>query len=94
MTTSTATPSANTTRILPSPSDEVAWSDFATVERIAHRHIHDPAQPGCKLCPPVPCRCGVADCPDVFDHSRMYAGAETTWREDARLSPVRHEVAV
>ncbi len=70
-----------TTRVLPGPSDETAWSDFATVQRIAHRVIHAVPQPGCDNCPPVPCRCGVTDCPDVFDHSRVHAGAETTWRE-------------
>lgn len=92
--TQVLSPQADTTpRVLPGPSDEAAWSDFATVERIAHRHIHQVPQPGCDRCPPVACRCGAAGCPDVFDHSRVYAGAELTWREDARVSPVRHEAA-
>lgn len=61
----------------PGPTS-AAWLDPMTVQRIAHPSIHPVAQPGCDLCPPTACRCGKADCPDVFDHSRTFAGAETT----------------
>lgn len=73
----------DTTPVWPSPSDDAGWHDPDTVLRLAHPTIHPAAQPGCDLCPPVGCRCGVAGCPDVFDHSRVYAAAETTVREVA-----------
>lgn len=64
---------------------DVAWQDPATVQRIAHPSIHVRPQPGCDLCPPTVCPCGVAACPDVFDHARTYAGAEATVLESAQV---------
>jgi hypothetical protein len=30
----------------------------------------------------APCRwCGVVDCPDAFDHDRLYRAREASWRE-------------
>ncbi|MFJ8687362.1 hypothetical protein [Micromonospora wenchangensis] len=69
---------ADTTPVWPTPSDDRGWQDPATVQRLAHPHIHPVAQPGCDLCPPVGCRCGTAGCPDLFEHSRMHAAAEVT----------------
>jgi hypothetical protein len=43
-----------------------------------HTLVHTVPQPGCDLCPPTGCPCGVVDCPAVFDHARVYAGAEAT----------------
>jgi hypothetical protein len=49
-----------------------------------HRaHVHTRPQPGCPDCPPTACRCGVPDCTAVAEHTRAYAGSETTWREVA-----------
>ncbi len=28
--------------------------------------------------------CGLPGCPDAFEHRRLYAGSETTWREQSR----------
>lgn len=72
------TRSVDATPVWPGPSDDAAWQDVTTVQRLAHPSVHTRPQPGCPLCLPVPCRCGVTDCPDVFDHGRTYAGAETT----------------
>ncbi|MFI1194017.1 hypothetical protein ACH4T9_12280 [Micromonospora sp. NPDC020750] len=62
----------------PTPSDDAGWSDPNIAVRLGHPSVHPVPQPGCDLCPPVPCRCGTTACPEVFEHSRTYAGAEIT----------------
>lgn len=66
----------------PSPTD-TAWTDPAEVRRLFHPHVHPVAQPGCDLCPPTPCRCGQSVCDRMSEHSRTWAGSETTVREMA-----------
>ncbi|MEV5819220.1 hypothetical protein AB0L22_08605 [Micromonospora haikouensis] len=82
MTTHTTIPPTRTgdasTRLLPGPSDDAAWSNPDVVARLAHPSVHPVPQPGCDLCPKVPCRCGNPSCPNLFEHTRTYAGAEVT----------------
>ncbi|MCG5464147.1 hypothetical protein MED01_002312 [Micromonospora sp. MED01] len=76
------------TRVLPGPSDDAAWTaetvaDIArvTVDERAHALAHPVPQHGC---PYGECAGGQV--------AYRNPAAELTWIEDARWSPVRHEV--
>jgi hypothetical protein len=79
------------TALRPLPSSTAPdWADPTVVEQIdarsnpaSHRTVHVVAQPDCPWCPAAPCPCGVTGCPQVSEHRRSEAGAETTWRQVA-----------
>ena len=75
-------------RVLPGPSDEAAWTlplvaDLAgtTPDLAAHALAHPVPQFGCPF----------DGCAGV-EVAYRNPSAELTWIEDARVSPVRHEV--
>lgn len=77
-------------RFLPGPSDSQAWTldlfaDLAgtTVDAAAHTLAHPVPQHGCP-------HGGCAGARVAYRER----SAELTWREDAQVSPVRHEVNV
>ncbi|MET8278196.1 hypothetical protein [Micromonospora sp. NPDC005174] len=82
------TRTADTARVLPGPSDSQAWTlplvaDLActTVDEVAHTLAH-----------PVPQHaCPYGECAGAGVAYRN-PGSELTWIEDARMSPVPHEV--
>ncbi|MFI2663196.1 hypothetical protein [Micromonospora carbonacea] len=86
MTTNTTIPP--TSRVLPGPSDDMAWTP-GLVAAIAHGvniHAHN-------LAHPVPQHgCPFGACADA-DVPFRDGSAEVSWLEDAASPPVRHEVA-
>ncbi|MEV1315292.1 hypothetical protein AB0J14_04325 [Micromonospora arborensis] len=77
----------STTRLLPGPSDEAGWSaetvaEIARVDLGAHTLAHPVPQWGCPF----------GGCAGA-DVAYRNPSAELTWLEDARVSPVRHEVS-
>ncbi|MEV5211417.1 hypothetical protein AB0K35_28475 [Micromonospora sp. NPDC053740] len=77
-------------RVLPGPSDEVAWTlplvaalARTTPDEVAHTLAHPVPQWGCPY----------GSCAGA-EVAYRDPSAELTWREDARVSPVRHEVTV
>jgi hypothetical protein len=74
------------TRLLPGPSDDAGWTvetvaAIAGVDLSAHLLAHPVPQWGCPFG-------GCAGAGAVFREPT----SELTWIEDARMSPVRHEV--
>ncbi|MEV0214224.1 hypothetical protein [Micromonospora sp. NPDC050695] len=74
------------TRLLPGPSDDAAWTaeKFAEIARVdlgAHMLAHPVPQHGCPY----------GGCAGV-EVAYRERSAELSWIEDARVSPVRHEV--
>lgn len=58
------------------------YTGLTADELATHRQFAHPRPlVGCPLCPPAPCRCGVADCADASAHATAYRSSETTWRE-------------
>lgn len=79
---------ADTTRRLPGPSDSQAW----TVDLVAGLAGTTPDLAAHALAHPVPQHaCPYGGCAGVQVAYRERS-AELTWREDALVSPVRHEV--
>jgi len=75
-------------RVLPGPSDSQAW----TVDLVADLAGTTPDLAAHALAHPVPqFGCPFAGCAGV-EVTYRERSSETTWREDARVSPVRHEV--
>lgn len=79
-------------RVLPSPSDEHAWTNPSTIPEIvywqdtvdpaAHRLAHPTAIQGCPGCPPVTACdwCGLTPdaCSDLAGHRRLATAGEAT----------------
>ncbi|WP_433460754.1 hypothetical protein [Micromonospora sp. CA-248212] len=80
----------DTARVLPGSSDSQAWTvplvaglAGTSVDEVAHTLAHPVPQHGCPY----------GGCVDATVTYRN-PSAEQTWREDALVSPVRHEVNV